>query len=138
LNTPDVLFYVCANCVPEARQMPRQWAQDGVQVKVEQLPCTGKVDMQYVMHALEGGARGVSVVACPKGSCRLAQGNYRADVRIKTTQRLLEEVGIEKERVSLLNYSGEDANALGKVMRDEVDRLSQNGKSPLQLRISAN
>lgn len=109
-----------------------------MQVKVQQLPCTGKVDMQYVMHALEGGAQGVSVVACPKGECHLAQGNYRADVRINTTKRLLEEVGMEGERVSLLSYDGGTADALNEVMRDEVDKLSQTGKSPLQLRVSAN
>jgi F420-non-reducing hydrogenase iron-sulfur subunit len=139
VKTPDVLFYVCANCVPEAGKIPRQWKQGDVRVKVQQLPCTGKVDTQYMMHAIEGGARGVSIVACPEGECHLAQGNYRADVRIKTTQRILEEIGMEKERISLLHYNrdnGEDS--LDKAMRDEVDTLSRTGKSPLQLRISAN
>ena len=138
MNTPDVLFYVCANCVPSVRELPRQWTQGDTYVRVHQLPCTGKVDTQYVMHALEGGAQGVSVIACPKGECHLAQGNHRADVRIKTAQCLLEEIGMEKERVSLLNYSENSTETLGQVMRDEVDRLSLNGKSPLQLRISAN
>ena len=137
MKTPDVLFYVCANCEPEAGRIPRQWTQGDVRVKVEQLPCTGKVDAQYIMHALEGGATGVSVLACKKGECHLAQGNHRADVRIKTTQRLLEEIGMEKERVSLLHYDGDDTSSLDKVMRDEVDTLSETGKSPLQLRISA-
>jgi F420-non-reducing hydrogenase iron-sulfur subunit len=139
MTTPDVLFYVCANCVPEVRDVPRQWTQGNVKVKVQQLPCTGKLDLQYVMHAIEGGAQGVSVVGCPKGECHLAQGNYRAEVRVKTAQRLLVEVGMAEDMVSLLDYKADDANiSLGKMMRDEVERLSQNGKSPLHLKISAN
>ena len=50
--------------------------------------CSGKIDIQYMFHAFEGGARGVCVLMCRRGTCTLAQGNYRALVRVGTVQRL--------------------------------------------------
>src|ERR1035441_3211576 len=105
---PDVLVYVCANCVAQAGMLPRQWQRDGAHVVVHEIPCSGKVDAQYLMHALEGGARGLCIVACPKGDCHLAQGNYRAEIRIHAVQRLLTEIGLEPERVALIHCSPND------------------------------
>ena len=131
--SPDVLVHICSNCVPQGRRLPRQWTLDGAHVLVRELPCTGKIDTQYLFHALEGGARGVCVVACPKGECTLAQGNYRAEVRVRTAQRLLEEIGIEPERVELLYCSPEDPpDCLEKMLRDSVVRFCALGASPLR------
>ena len=63
---PDVMVYVCRNAIPEGGRLPRQWKQDGVHVLVREVPCSGKIDAQYLFHALEGGVHGVCVVACPK------------------------------------------------------------------------
>ncbi len=75
--TPDVVVYVCCNCIPQGKRLPRQWTQQGAHVLVREVPCSGKMDAQYLMHAIEGGVRGLCVVACPKGECHLAQGNIR-------------------------------------------------------------
>lgn len=129
---PDVLVYVCHNCVPHGAKVPRQWKQDDVHVRVQEIPCSGKIDIQYLFHALEGGGRGVCVVACPKGECRLAQGNYRAEVRTHTVQRLLSEIGIEPDRVRLLECSPEDApEKLENEIRSAVSRFAELGDSPL-------
>jgi coenzyme F420-reducing hydrogenase delta subunit len=104
----DAIVYVCHNCMPETLNLPRQWSQEGVHVQVKELPCTGKISIQYVFHAFEGGCRGVCVVACPPGDCRLSQGNYRAEMRINTVRRLLAEAGLEPERAQLIHYSKED------------------------------
>jgi coenzyme F420-reducing hydrogenase delta subunit len=52
------------------------------------------MDGQYLLHAMEGGARGFCVVACPKGDCHLSQGNYRAEIRVRAVRRLLAEIGL--------------------------------------------
>ena len=99
---PDVIVYVCSNCVPDGGRLHRQWKHDGAHVLVREVPCSGKTDTQYLLCALEGGAQGLCVVACPKGECQLAQGNYRAQVRIGTIQRLLAEIGLEPQRAEMV------------------------------------
>ena len=122
--SPDIIVYVCCNCIAQGARLPRQWRQDGAQVMVREVPCSGKMDGQYLLHAFEGGSRGLCVVACPKGECHLAQGNYRAEVRVRTVARLLEEIGLEAERVELLHVSPKDPpDRLEPLLRDAVQRI---------------
>ena len=132
LLSPDVVVYVCANCLPQGVQLPRQWQVDGARILVREVPCSGKMDAQYLLHALEGGGRGCCVVACPKGECHLAQGNYRAEIRVQMIQRLLGEVGLEAERVELLHVSpDDDPRWTEELVRGAVQRICTVGESPL-------
>jgi coenzyme F420-reducing hydrogenase delta subunit len=131
--SPDVLVYVCTNCLPQGASLPRQWSQDGVRVAVHEIPCSGKLDGQYLCHAMEGGARGVCVVACPKGDCHLAQGNYRAELRIHTLGRLLTEIGLESQRAELVHVAPDSPpEQLDQLVRAAVERICGMGESPLR------
>ena len=131
--SPDVVVYVCTNCIPKGVHLPRQWAQDGARVLVREVPCTGKMDSQYLLHALEGGARGFCVVACPKGDCHLAQGNYRAEIRVRTIQRLLAEIGFPPERAQLVHVApDETVPQIEQLVRATVGRICALGESPLR------
>jgi coenzyme F420-reducing hydrogenase delta subunit len=129
---PDVAINICENCIPEARHLPRQWTQDGAHVLVREVPCGGKTDSQYLLHTMESVTRGVCTIACPPGQCRLAQGNYRAEVRIRTMHRLLEEIGLEPERVEFLQFSPDRSyDDLERLVRGSVKRLCALGPSAL-------
>jgi coenzyme F420-reducing hydrogenase delta subunit len=133
LVRPDVVVYVCVNCVPQGARLPRQWVHEGAHVLVREVPCTGKMDAQYLMHGLEGGERGLCVVACPKGECHLAQGNYRAEVRVRCVQRLLAEMGLEAERAELVHCSPQDSpEELQRVVQEAVGRICVLGESPVR------
>ncbi len=131
--SPDVTVYVCRNAIPAGGHLPRQWKQDGLHVVVREVPCSGKVDAQYLFHALEGGLHGVCVVACPKGECSLAQGNYRAEVRVGTVRRLLVEIGLEPERVELLHRPVQDSDGQPEgLIREQVRLFCELGESPIR------
>jgi len=125
----EILVFICHQCIPSGTRIPRQWTEDGTHVRTLELPCSGKTDAQYLFHSIEGGARGFLVVTCPKGDCHLSQGNYRADMRVKTVQRLLSEIGMEPERAALI-YCGPQDDLEGMV-RAEVKKLCALGESPL-------
>jgi coenzyme F420-reducing hydrogenase delta subunit len=91
------------------------------------------MDAQYLLHALEGGAHGLCVVACAKGHCQLAQGNYRAEIRIGTIRRLLAEIGLEPERARLLHGApDEPADRLHEAVREVVGEICALGPSPMR------
>jgi coenzyme F420-reducing hydrogenase delta subunit len=124
-----ISIYVCRQCIPASGHLPRQWNQDGMHVTVQELPCSGKTDAEYLFHALESGARGVLVVTCPRGECQLSQGNYRAEVRIGMVQRLLAEIGLEPKRAVLLHCGpGDDLRAM---VSEAVTGFRALGTSPL-------
>ncbi len=100
--------------------------QDGLRVQISEVPCSGKTDAQYLFHALENGCRGVCVVTCPKSACHLAQGNYRAEVRINTIKRLLAEIGLDSDRAQLLRFSPEEPiEQLEAAIRQSVSAINR-------------
>lgn len=131
--SPDVIVYVCRNALPDGGRLARQWKQDGLHVLVREVPCSGKIDAQYLFHALEAGVHGLCVVACPKGQCTHAQGNYRAEVRIGTIRRLLAEIGVEPERAELLHCSADEGvGHVEELVRGAVQRFCALGDSPIR------
>ena len=129
---PDVIVYLCTNCTPPGGKLPRQWKNGDVHVAIREVPCSGKIDAQYLLTAMEGGGRGLSVVTCPKGECRLAQGNLRAEIRIATVRRLLAEIGIEPERVELLRCGPEvPLEQFEQLVRESAARIGDLGESPI-------
>ena len=132
--SPDIIVYACTNALHQDGHFPRQWAQAGARVLVCEMPCTGKMDGQYLMHALEGGATGICVVACPRGKCRLGQGNYRAEIRVQTIRRLLAEAGMPPERAQLMHVlPEEDLPQLEERVRAVIGQLCALGASPLRV-----
>ncbi len=132
--SPDVIVYVCHRSIPHGAPLPRQWKHNGGNVVVRQVPCSGKMDGQYLMHAFEGGACGVCVVTCPQGQCHLGQGNYRAEIRIRTIQRLLGEIGLEPERAELVHFSPDDSREqFDQIINDFVERIRALGKSRINI-----
>jgi coenzyme F420-reducing hydrogenase delta subunit len=113
--------------------MPRQWQQNGAHVLVREVPCSGKADLQYLFNVFEGGGSGVCAVACARGECQLAEGNYRAEVRIHTLRRLLVEIGLEPERAELVHCSPHDPfHRADQLVREAVGRICALGASPIR------
>ena len=124
-TTPDILVCLCENCVADSGTLPRQWDQDGCHIVVRMLPCTGRTDIQYLLHAFEDGARGVCVVACPEGDCTLFEGNYRAQGRVHLAKKLLKEIGMKENQVAMLHHSPKDStDELKEKLREMVEEMS--------------
>ena len=47
-------------------------------VRVLRLPCTGKLEVNYLLAAFERGVDGVIVAGCLEGGCHFLEGNLRA------------------------------------------------------------
>jgi F420-non-reducing hydrogenase iron-sulfur subunit len=101
-------------------------------VKLFRFPCTGKVDVEHILKAFEEGADGVYIVACPIGNCHHVHGNVRATRRLDHARQLLEEVGIEGERLGIFYMSGSQAHAFANAARQMTERIHRLGPSPLR------
>jgi coenzyme F420-reducing hydrogenase delta subunit len=121
----DVIIYLCKNCVPAGKRLPVQWNESGMHVRIKEIPCSGKIEAQYMMHALEGEVRGIFVVTCPTGECTLAQGNYRAEMRVKTVQRLMAEAGLDPKRAGIAHCpDGVTVDGLKKIIGEAVQSIA--------------
>lgn len=99
-------------------------------VKLIRFPCTGKVDVEYILKAFEEGADGVYVVACPIGNCHHVSGNIRATKRIDYARQLLEKVGIEGDRLDIFYMTASQAHAFASAATEMTERVRKLGPSP--------
>ncbi len=78
-------------------------------VKLLRVPCSGRVNPQYVIKALQSGCDAVLVCGCHPGDCHYATGNYYAKRRMMIFKRLMEYAGFTPERFQIRWISGSEA-----------------------------
>jgi F420-non-reducing hydrogenase iron-sulfur subunit len=100
----------CSNHL-EADQFARLCrGREGDAVKTISLPCSGKVDVPYLIKAFETGADGVVIVTCKKNECRHIEGNLRAHKRAQAVESLLEEIGTGAGRMAVVECGKSEAS----------------------------
>ena len=67
-------------------------------IRLVRVPCSGRINPQFILKAFEKGFDGVLVSGCHPGDCHYAKGNYYARRRIMLLKKMLEYMGIEPER----------------------------------------
>ncbi len=100
-------------------------------VKVIQVPCTGRVDIIHLLKAIEDGADGVYVAGCLEGECHYMSGNLKARKRVTYVKGVLKDLGIEPERVEMFNLSAGQGPRFAEIAREMVERIKTLGPSPL-------
>ena len=104
---------------------------DPANVKIILVPCSGKVDVMHLLRAMQKGADGAYVVGCLEGTCHYKEGNYRARERVEHVQRLLEEVGIEGDRVRMYNLSSGEGPTFAAYAHEMTEHILALGPNPL-------
>ena len=106
-------------------------------VKIIRVPCTGKVDVIHLLRAMQMGADGVYVVGCLEGTCHYNEGNFRARERVGHVRMLLEEIGMEGDRVRMYNLSSGEGPTFAAYAKEMTEHIKSLGPSPLGKNIKA-
>jgi coenzyme F420-reducing hydrogenase delta subunit len=101
-------------------------------VRVLRLPCTGKIEVNYILAAFERGVDGVIVAGCLEGGCHFLEGNLRARRRVQRAQQILAEIGLEPERLEMFNLSSAQGARFAEIVTEMHQRLCRLGPSPLR------
>lgn len=131
--TPEITLFTCIYCgymaADTAGALRQEYPAD---VKIVRLPCTGKTDMQYMLDAFDEGADGVMIIACSLGNCHHERGNERARARVQRTQKILEGIGLEPERLEIHYVSGGMGATFAEYVREMTTLLQELGPNPLK------
>jgi len=101
-------------------------------IKIIQVPCSGKVDVMYLLRSIQKGADGVYVVGCLEGTCHYNEGNFRARERVEHVRMLLEEIGLEADRVRMYNLSSGEGPTFAAYAREMTELIKAMGPNPLK------
>jgi coenzyme F420-reducing hydrogenase delta subunit len=132
---PEITVFACIYCaymaVDTAGALRVKYPAN---IKLVKLPCTGKTDVRYLLEAFEQGADGVCIVGCPIGNCHHVRGNERGLARVKYTRQLLDDVGLDGDRLEMYFVSGGMGMTFANAMREMTERVRALGPSPLKNR----
>lgn len=102
-------------------------------IRIVRVMCSGRVDPSFILEALKDGADGVLVAGCHLPSdCHYISGNFKALRRIKLLKKVLEQFGIEPERVRLEWISASEGDKFATVVKDMVDQIKKIGPNPFK------
>ncbi len=125
---PKIIAFFCNWCTYTAADLAGvSRLKYAPNVKVIRLMCSGRVDPQFILQSLASGADGVLIGGCHPGDCHYSEGNYKMLRRFRLLQRVLESMGIEKERVRLEWISASEGEKVKTVINDMVETISKLG-----------
>jgi len=99
--------------------------------RVIRVMCSGRVDPTFIVKAFARGADGVLVSGCHPGDCHYLEGNYKTMRRIPLLRMMLEQFGIEKERLRLTFVSASEGELWAQVVDEFTETIRNLG--PLKM-----
>ncbi len=92
-------------------------------IRLVRLMCSGRLDPEFVLKALRGGADGVLITGCHPGECHYLEQNYKALRRYLLLRRTLKQFGVEPERVRLIWASAAEGARLAQEFNKMVEEI---------------
>jgi len=89
--------------------------------------CSGRVEPTLILKAFTAGADGVLILGCHPGDCHYTEGNYKAARRIPLLKKMLEQFGIEDERVHLDWVSASEGGKFVSIVNNMTAKVRELG-----------
>ncbi|MBC7130539.1 hydrogenase iron-sulfur subunit [Candidatus Bathyarchaeota archaeon] len=103
-------------------------------IRIIRVMCSGRVDPVFILEALKNGADGVLVAGCHLPSdCHYLKGNFKTLRRVTLLKKVLEDFGIEPERVRLEWISASEGDKFAKVVHEMVEEIKKLGPNPMKI-----
>ena len=125
---PRILAFLCNWCSYAGADLAGvSRLQYPPNVRIVRLPCSGRVDVGFILRALQEGIDGVLVSGCHPGDCHYQSGNYIARRRLTVLRSILDYVGIEPNRVQFSWVSASEGGKFSEVMDKVVQTVKDLG-----------
>lgn len=128
----EVVIFACQQAVPDPEVLRTKWGKGQARLRVLSEPCSSKVEAFQMLRTLATPVDLVWLIGCVENFCLYLDGSRRLGGRVKYTQRYLEEIGLEADRLGRSLVSPGDAAGLVKVMEEIKARLDALGPSRLK------
>ena len=131
--TPNIVGFACQWCAYAGADLAGNLrAKYPPSIKLIKVPCSGRVEPEYVMEAFANGADGVLVGGCHFGDCHYKTGNHKTARRMKVLSKLLEDGGFDSRRLRLEWISGAEGYRFAEVVEAFTKELQELGPNPLK------
>jgi F420-non-reducing hydrogenase iron-sulfur subunit len=129
---PNILGFLCNWCSYAGADLAgTSRMKYPTNLKSIRVMCSGRVDPTFVLEAFRKGVDGVLIAGCHPGDCHYQSGNYKTNRRVKLLKKLLEELGIEPQRVRFEYVSASEGQKFATVVTEFVAEIKKLGPNPL-------
>jgi F420-non-reducing hydrogenase iron-sulfur subunit len=130
---PEIIAFCCNYCAYAAADLAgSKRMQYPASVRIIHAPCTGKIEMEHILEAFLKGIDGVLVAGCLEGGCHFLEGNLRARKRTDRIREMLAEIGMDEERLKMVNLSAAMAPTFVESVQEMVNTVRALGPNPLR------
>jgi F420-non-reducing hydrogenase iron-sulfur subunit len=131
---PTIIGFLCNWCTYAGADLAgTSRIQYPPNIRIIRMMCSGSLDPTYVLKVLLEGADGVLIGGCHPGDCHYISGNLKARRRVAILKSVLEDAGLEPQRVWLRWISASEGAYFAETVREMVDHLRTLGPNPLKL-----
>ena len=128
---PRIIAFLCNWCTYTGADLAgTSRLQYPPNIRIIRLMCSGALDPVYVAKALLEGADGVLIGGCHPGDCHYQSGNYKARRRVAILNEILDQMGLEKERVWLRWISASEGQYFADTVTEMVTAIKEMGPNP--------
>ncbi|MBP7652525.1 hydrogenase iron-sulfur subunit [Candidatus Dependentiae bacterium] len=125
---PKIIAFVCNWCsYGGADNAGNNKFPVPAEIRLIRVMCSGRIDSQFVIEALQDGADGVMILGCHPGDCHYKEGNYSALKRNKLLEKILDGFGISRERVYLDWVAASEGEKFSRVTTEFVNKIKSIG-----------
>jgi F420-non-reducing hydrogenase iron-sulfur subunit len=97
--------------------------------------CSSRVDPLFVIKAYLNGADGVLVTGCHPGDCHYQEGNYFTRRRFVMLKKVVENLGLESDRLRLSWVSASEGQKYAKVATEFTKKIKELGENSAKNKI---
>ena len=131
---PEILAFLCNWCSYAGADLAgTSRFSYPANVRPIRVMCSGRVDPSFIINAFRQGIDGVLVSGCHLGDCHYENGNYKTDARIKLLKKIVEDFGLEPERVRLEWISASEGEKFASTVESFVNDVRKLGPNPIKL-----
>ncbi len=123
---PEITVFYCINAFNEKTVLPFS-NKESAHIKYVKMACSSMVKDLFILKAFESGADGVVVLVCPEEACRYVEGSIRAARRVNRVKTILQDIGLESDRLSIFNTRPGDTDTLESILTKTVTGLAAKG-----------
>jgi len=125
---PKIVSFACNWCTSAGADLAgtsrMEYLPNSVIIRVM---CSSRVDPQHILWAFKKGADGVFIGGCHPGDCHYIDGNYKTLRRTRLLKRMLEDFGIEPERLHLEWVSASEGQKFVQVINEFTNKIKKLG-----------
>lgn len=119
-----IVAFVCNWCARAGVELAAYERIGYPDVEIIYVSCTGRIDVQLILQTLER-VDGIVICACHLGDDHYGTGNYKTLKKVLLTRKILEQLGINPERLRLEWISSTEADKFAEAIREMKETLER-------------